>query len=64
MTVCGIWKGMEHEQRTTIMVTDSFADKVIGELSSQHAESERDSYTVKRNLPPLKRRSGKPWTVS
>ena len=47
MTVCGIWKGMEHEQRTTIMVTDSFADKVIGELSSQYAESERDSYTVR-----------------
>lgn len=54
MTVCGIWKGMKHEQRSTIMVTENFVKKTAEGLSPEQAEIERKGYTVRGTFPSEK----------
>ena len=54
MTVCGIWKGMKHEQRSTIMVTENFVKKTAEGLSPEQAETERKGYTVRGTFPSEK----------
>ena len=51
MTVCGIWKGMKHEQRAVMMVTEAFVEKTGKELGPEYAELEKNAYTVRGTFP-------------
>ena len=54
MTVCGIWKGMKHEQRSVMMVTEGFVEKTVEDLSPEYAELEKNAYAVRGTFPSEK----------
>lgn len=54
MTVCGIWKGMKHEQRSVMMVTEGFVEKTVKDLSPEYAELEKNAYAVRGTFPSEK----------
>ncbi len=47
MIVCGIFKGMKHEQSTSLLVSQAFVDQVLEGLTGEYAFMKEASYDVR-----------------
>ncbi len=47
MTVCGIWKGMRHEQQSSLLVSESFVDEAVSFMDGVYAVYRNRNYDVR-----------------
>lgn len=47
MTVCGIWKGIRHEQRASLLVSESFVDETLSHMEGEYAVYREKNYDVR-----------------
>lgn len=58
MTVCGIWEGTRHEQNASLLVSETFVEKILEGLTGEYASMKETSYDVRGSFASEKNIAG------